>query len=578
MNTIVIKLRANLSGVAFILSLAVLFLQQFYASLAVTIVIHAVDTIILLLIIAETFLPMRQERYIQQYFQKHIALCLSTLLFCAVFIFFKIKIGLIPASPELILMFALIKNIFLFGKIIKNTADSAGGTERVMLNPAGTLLISFFMVIITGAFLLMLPAATPGSSHLDFLTALFTAASAVCVTGLSIVNVATELTTVGKVILILLIQIGGLGIMVFSFFGMLAFRRKLSIAEKLTVSYMVSEDDMSGLFKALRVIVGSTFLVEAVSAGFLFLGFSRTMGVSAKTFGFAAFHAVSAFCNAGFALFSNNLESFTGDPIISLTISFTIILGGIGFAVMYDVLRKIKTETGNAFKEKKTPFFLPLNTQIVLAMTAGALFISFAAFYLLEHTHAMKDFSLREQYLGAFFQAVTLRTAGFSTVSFASLTNATLLMMIFVMFAGGASGSTAGGIKLNTVAVVFAFFRSFLKNDRTVVIKKMSIPDEQVKKAFLIFGFGLSIVSAAVFVLTITERLPFLPMAFETVSAFATVGLSTGITAQFSIAGKLILIFLMFIGRVGPLTILTAAGKKARSDTAEYPYGAISIG
>lgn len=578
MNTIVIKLRTNLSGVAFILSLAVLFLQQFYASLAVTIVIHAVDAIILILIIAETFLPMRQERYIQQYFQKHIALCLSTLLFCAVFIFFKIKIGLIPASPELILMFALIKNIFLFGKIIKNTADSAGGTERVMLNPAGTLLISFFMVIITGAFLLMLPAATPGTGHLDFLTALFTAASAVCVTGLSIVNVATELTTVGQIILILLIQIGGLGIMVFSFFGMLAFRRKLSIAEKLTVSYMVSEDDMSGLFKALRVIVGSTFLVEAVSAGFLFLGFSRTMGVSAKTFGFAAFHAVSAFCNAGFALFSNNLESFTGDPIISLTISFTIILGGIGFAVMYDVLRKIKTETCNAFKEKKTPFFLPLNTQIVLAMTAGALFISFAAFYLLEHTHAMKDFSLCEQYLGAFFQAVTLRTAGFSTVSFASLTNATLLMMIFVMFAGGASGSTAGGIKLNTVAVVFAFFRSFLKNDRTVVIKKMSIPDEQVKKAFLIFGFGLSIVSAAVFILTVTESLPFLPMAFETVSAFATVGLSTGITAQFSVAGKLILIFLMFIGRVGPLTILTAAGKKEHNDTVEYPYGAISIG
>ena len=578
MNTIVIKLRANLSGVAFILSLAVLFLQQFYASLAATIVIHAIDAIILLLIIAETFLPMRHEKYFQQYVQKHVALCLSTLLFCAVFIFFKIKIGFIPTSSELILMFALIKNIFLFGKIIKNTTDSAGGTERIMLNPAGTLLISFFMVIITGAFLLMLPAATPDAGHLDFLTALFTATSAVCVTGLSIIDVATELTTVGKVILVLLIQIGGLGIMVFSFFGMLAFRRKLSIAEKLTVSYMVSEDDMSGLFKALRVIVGSTFLVEAVSAGFLYLGFSRTMGMSAETLGFAAFHAVSAFCNAGFALFSNNLESFIGDPIISLTISFTIILGGIGFAVMYDTVRKIKTETCNAFKKKKTTFFLPLNTQIVLIMTAGILFISFAAFYLLEHTHAMKDFSLREQYLGAFFQAVTLRTAGFSTVSFASLTNATLLMMIFVMFAGGASGSTAGGIKLNTVAVVFAFFRSFLKNDRTVVIKKMSIPDEQVKKAFLILGFGLTIVSAAIFVLTVTESLPFLPMAFETVSAFATVGLSTGITAQFSVAGKLILVFLMFIGRVGPLTILTAAGKKEGSDTVEYPYGAISIG
>jgi len=578
MNIKGIKLRANLSGVAFILSLAVLFLQQFYAFFAVTIAIHAMDGIILAFVIAETFLPMRQEKYFQQYFQKHVILCLTTLLFCAVFIFFKIKIGFIPASSELILMFALIKNIFLFGKIIKNTADSAGGTERVMLNPAGTLLVSFFMVIITGAFLLMLPAATPGAGHLDFLSALFTATSAVCVTGLSVVNIATELTTVGKIILMVLIQIGGLGIMVFSFFGMLAFRRKLSIAEKLTVSYMVSEDNMSGLFKALRVIVFSTFLIEIISAGFLFLGFSRTMGCTLETAGFAVFHAVSAFCNAGFALFSNNLESFTGDPIISLTISFTIILGGIGFAVIYDTVRKITIETQNVFRKKKVTFFLPLNTQIVLAMTAGALFISFTAFYLLEHTHAMKDFSLHEQYLGAFFQAVTLRTAGFSTVSFASLTNATLLMMIFVMFVGGASGSTAGGIKLNTVAVVFAFFRSFLKNDRTVIIKKMSIPDEQVKKAFLILGFGLTIVSAAIFVLTVTESLPFLPMAFETVSAFATVGLSTGITAQFSIAGKLILIFLMFIGRVGPLTILTAAGKKEHSDTAEYPYGAISIG
>ena len=578
MNISGLKLRANLSGVAFILSLAVLFLQQFYASFAVSIVIHLMDVSILAIVVAETFLPIRQEKYFQQYVQKHAALCVTTLLFCIVFIFFKLKIGFIPSSPELILVFALIKNIFLFGKIIKNTADSAGGTERVMLNPAGTLLISFFMVIITGTFLLMLPAATPHIDHLDFLTALFTATSAVCVTGLSIIDIATELTTVGKVILILLIQIGGLGIMVFSFFGMLAFRRKLSIAEKLAVSYMVSEDDMSGLFRALRVIVFSTLSVEALSAVFLFLGFSYTMGVSAKTLGFAVFHAVSAFCNAGFALFSDNLESFTGDPIISLTIGFTIILGSIGFAVMYDVVRKIKIETHNAFRKKKIPFFLPLNTQIVLAMTACALFISFAAFYLLEHTHAMKDFSLGEQYLGAFFQAVTLRTAGSSAVSFASLTNATLLMMIFVMFIGGASGSTAGGIKLNTVAVVFAFFRSFLKNDRTVVIKKMSIPDQQVKKAFLIFGFGLSIVAAAVFVLTVTEALPFLPMVFETVSDFATVGLSTGLTAQFSVAGKLILIFLMFIGRVGPLTILTAAGKKEHSDIVEYPYGAISIG
>ena len=178
MNTIGTKIRANLSGVAFMLSLAVLFLQQFYASLAVSIAIHAVDAIILLLIIVETFLPMRQEKYIRQFFQKNVSLYVTTLLFCAVFLFLKIKIGFIPKAPELILVLALIKNIFLFGKIVKNTADSAGGTEKMMLNPAGTLMISFFMVIITGAFLLMMPAASVGSGHLDFLTALFTAAYA----------------------------------------------------------------------------------------------------------------------------------------------------------------------------------------------------------------------------------------------------------------------------------------------------------------------------------------------------------------------------------------------------------------
>ncbi|MEL3906554.1 MAG: TrkH family potassium uptake protein [Treponema sp.] len=574
-----IKLRANLSFAAFILSLAVLFLQQFYTSLTAVIIIHTLDALILALILAETFLPLRGEKYLQKYFEKNLLLCITTLIFCIVFVILKMRIGLTPDSPELTLVFALFKNIFLFGKIIKNAAGSAGGAERIMLNPAGTLLISFFMVIITGAFLLMLPAASTGEDHLDFLTALFTAASAVCVTGLSVIDVSLELTLVGKIILVLLIQIGGLGIMVFSFFGMLAFRRKLSIAEKITVSYMVSEDDMSGLFKALRIIVVSTFLIEGISAVFLFIGFSRTMGMTVDTLGFAVFHAVSAFCNAGFALFSNNLESFTGDPIISLTIGFTIILGGIGFAVIYDVVGKGKAACKNIVSKKKNhTHFLSLNTRIVLVMTAGALLISFVLFYLLEHAHTMKDFNLGEQYLAAFFQAVTLRTAGFSTVSFGSLTDATLLFMIFIMFAGGASGSTAGGMKLNTVAVVGAFFHSFLKNQKTVVIKKMSVPDEQVKKAFLIFGFGLAIVSAAVFILTVTEELPFLPVAFETVSAFATVGLSIGITASFSFTGKLILIFLMFIGRVGPLTILTAAGKKQSDDIVDYPYGSISIG
>ena len=564
---------------AFALSFILLFLQQFYSKNTPASIIHAIDILILLFVISETFFAVRQEKYIRKYFQNNFVGFLAVLIFALTFIIFKIQIGFKNISEELSIVFDIFKNIFLFGKIIRLISKRAGLTAKIISNPARTLIISFFMVIIIGSFLLMLPAASAKGSPLNFLTALFTSASAVCVTGLSVIDVSSELTIVGKFILIVLIQVGGLGIMVFSFFGMLAFRKKMTVSEKLTISYMVSEDDMSNLFKTLRVIVLSTFFIEALSAVFLFIGFSRILGFNLKTLGFALFHAISAFCNAGFALFSNNLESFTSDIIISLTIGFTIILGGISFAVIYDVLAKVRTNIKNKFLKKKKPdYLISVNTKMILSLTVFILFISFALFYLLEHRNTMKEMSLGTQYLASFFQAITLRTAGFSTVSFLNLTNASLLFMIFIMFMGGAAGSTAGGIKLNTIAVVFAFFKSFLKNQKTVVIKNVSVPEEQVKKAFLIFGFGLAAISVGIFLLTITESLPFLALLFETVSAFATVGLSTGITSALSPAGKIVIIILMFIGRVGPLTFLTAAGKKQKNDDIEYPYGNIAIG
>ena len=571
--------RDNFVFAAFALSLILLFLQQFYFKNTPASIIHAIDILILLFVISETFFAVRKEKYIRKYFQNNLVDFLAVLIFALTFIIFKIQIGFKNISEELSIVFDIFKNIFLFGKIIRLISKRAGLTAKIISNPARTLIISFFMVIIIGSFLLMLPAASAKDSPLNFLTALFTSASAVCVTGLSVIDVSSELTIAGKFILIVLIQVGGLGIMVFSFFGMLAFRKKMTVSEKLTISYMVSEDDMSNLFKTLRIIVLSTFFIEALSAVFLFIGFSRILGFNLKTLGFALFHAISAFCNAGFALFSNNLESFTSDIIISLTIGFTIILGGISFAVIYDVLAKVKTDIKNKFlKKKKTDYLISVNTKMILSLTVFILFISFALFYLLEHRNTMKEMSLGTQYLASFFQAITLRTAGFSTVSFLNLTNASLLFMIFIMFMGGAAGSTAGGIKLNTIAVVFAFFKSFLKNQKPVVIKNVSVPEEQVKKAFLILGFGLAAISVGIFLLTITESLPFLALLFETVSAFATVGLSTGITAALSPAGKIVIIILMFIGRVGPLTFLTAAGKKQKNDDIEYPYGNIAIG
>ncbi len=574
-----IRLKDSFVFLAFSLSVVVLFLEQFYSDKIVIIFIHIIDFLVLGLLLLDLFLPLLKEKYKKKYFQDNLFDTIFTAIFFITFILFKINLDFFSPDENMNLIFAVFKNIFLLGKIIYDTSHQDRLTKKVISNPAQTLVISFLTVIITGAFLLMLPAASTGETNLDFLSSLFTAASAVCVTGLSVIDVSVQLTFVGKCILLILIQIGGLGIMVFSFFGMLALRKKISLADKMTVSYMVSDDDMSSLFKTLRIIVLSTFVIEAISAFFLFFGFSQRFGFGWKSLFFAIFHSISAFCNAGFSLFTNSLESFTANPIISLTISFTIILGGLSFAVLYDISKKLKNDFRAKLLKKKTSRYIPnLTTKVVLSMTAVLLLVSFILFYLLEYNNSMAELSLGEQYLASFFQAVTLRTAGFSTINFGTLKNATLLFMVFLMFIGGASGSTAGGIKINTITVVFGFFNSFLKNRKTVVIMKKSISEDQVKKAFLIFGFGLLSVCLGIFILTITESISFLPLFFETISAFATVGLSAGITSSLSSLGRIVIIILMFVGRVGALTILTALGEKENANYIEYSYGDISIG
>ncbi len=574
-----IRLKDSFVFLAFSLSVVVLFLQQFYSDKIVIVFIHIIDFLVLALVLVDLFLPLFKEKYVKKYFQDKLFDTVFTVIFFIAFILFKINLDFFNPAEDVNLIFALFKNIFLLVKIVYDTSHQDRLTRKVISNPAQTLVISFLTVIITGTFLLMLPAASTGKHNLDFLSSLFTAASAVCVTGLSVIDVSVQLTFVGKCILLILIQIGGLGIMVFSFFGMLALRKKISLADKMTVSYMVSDDDMSSLFKTLRVIVLSTFGIEAISALFLLIGFSQIFGFGKKALFFSVFHAISAFCNAGFSLFTNSLESFTGNTIITLTISLTIILGGLSFAVLYDISKKIKSDFNSKLLKKKNVKHIPnLTTKVVLFMTVILILVSFILFYLLEYNHSMLEFSLAEQYLASFFQAVTLRTAGFSTVNFGTLKNATLLFMVFIMFIGGASGSTAGGIKINTITVVFAFFDSFLKNRKTVVIMKKSISEDQVKKAFLIFGFGLISVCIAIFILTISESISFLPLFFETVSAFATVGLSAGITSSLSSIGRIVIIILMFLGRVGALTILTALGEKENVNHIEYSSGNISIG
>jgi trk system potassium uptake protein TrkH len=445
--------------------------------------------------------------------------------------------------------------------------------------PAQTVTISFILVILSGALALMIGWATVDGLGLSFIDALFTATSAVCVTGLVVVDTAVALTRTGQVIVLVLIQIGGLGIMLFSFFVMMALRRRLSIQDRLTVSYMISEDDMLGLSRSVRTIVMSTLTIEFFGALVLFTRFVSLKESVADAVFHSVFHAVSAFCNAGFALYSDSLESFRHDPLLLLAIAILITLGGISFGVINDLkswvlslVAKLRRKRGRLVRIGS------MNTRVVLSVSAVLVFTGFAGFYLLEHQGAMADYALGEQYLGALFQSVTLRTAGFNSVSFAGLRDATLLFMILFMFIGGASGSTAGGIKVNSLAAIGAFFISFLRQEKTPRLGTYSVSIEKVGRAFLILFFGLSSVLVGVFVLSLAEEDPFLTLLFEAVSAFGTVGLSTGLTPSLSPLGKGMIMVLMFLGRMGPLTILTAASKKNLQGQIEYPQGDLAIG
>jgi len=495
----------------------------------------------------------------------------------------------------------------------RRRAAGSGGITNLFqgftLKPAHTILLSFLFVILVGTLLLMLPMSTPaiggaggagksGAGGLSPIDALFTSTSAVCVTGLIVVDTAGAFSLWGKIVLLLLIQIGGLGIMILSYFTLFSARQRVSLEEKMMLSYMLSEENMNRLSKRIASIIYATFIIEALGALLLLPAFSAARGDAGDALFFAVFHAVSAFCNAGFALFSDSLESFGGNPLVNGTVAVLIIIGGLSFSVIVEVsgrgacyLKRLWFSVSEAFRRggKKRLFedrrsFYPappkkfsLNSRVVLIGTGLLLVLGMLLMYLTEHTGTLAQLPTGRQYLAAFFQSVTLRTAGFNTLPIGELATGTLLIMMLFMFIGAAQGSTAGGIKINTLAVIYSYVQSVLSGRSDVVLYRYSISPEHVQKAFLVLLFGFISIAGGSIILTFTETAPLQELLFETVSAFGTVGLSTGITGRLSTAGKLVIIVLMFLGRLGPLTILAAAARPNKGVTASLPRGDISI-
>ncbi|HCK99702.1 MAG TPA: potassium transporter KtrB [Candidatus Marinimicrobia bacterium] len=336
---------------------------------------------------------------------------------------------------------------------------------------------------------------------------------------------------------------------------------------------------MQKISTSIMKIIFFTLSVELVGAMILFGDFNNLYGNTLQSVFYSMFHAVSAFCNAGFALFPDSLESFKSNMSINFTIAALIITGGISFSVIFNLIENFKSNVKtNLFSRRVRKSKLTLNTKIVLVSTMILIIGGMLLIYSTEHRGNLIKLDLKTQYLAVFFQSVTLRTAGFNTIDFATLRIPTLLIMCLFMFIGGASGSTAGGVKVNTISVIFAYLKSIFNNRKETTMWSSYIPKRSVNKAFLIVILGLGAVFTGVLVLSLVEPFAFERILFEVVSAFGTVGLSTGITGSLTQISKLMIIILMFIGRIGPMTLMIAFSQRPEQISVKYPEGDILIG
>jgi trk system potassium uptake protein TrkH len=344
------------------------------------------------------------------------------------------------------------------------------------------------------------------------------------------------------------------------------------------MSYLLNEQDMTILYGSIKSIIMTTFFIEMGGVLLLYIAFGRIFGVTLNSLSLAVFHAVSAFCNAGFSLFSESLSGYTSDILINITIAFLIILGGISFSVLSNVINVSMYRLGKNIRRRPHIRHLSLNSKVVLIVSIILIFSGTLIIYAFEHGNSLLEYGIGTQYLAAFFQSVTLRTAGFNSIDFTSLNRSSYLLMILFMFIGGASGSTAGGVKVNTVGLVSGYVKSIVKGSDDVILFNQSVPKEQINRAFFIIFLYVVLIFIATMILTITENFATVPILFEVVSAIGTVGLSTGVTPHLTTGGKIAIILLMFIGRVGPLTVVVSLQGRRKVLPVIYPKGTIAIG
>jgi len=439
------------------------------------------------------------------------------------------------------------------------------------LSPPTILAISFLSLIGLGFLCLSLPFSQ--AQKISYIDTLFTATSAVCVTGLTVVDTGHAFTRYGQFVILILIQLGGLGLMAFSTIILLMLGKTPSLRDRLVLQDTLTYSPTKDIFSLVKLLLLFTFSIEFIGALILGLCWSPFFKSLPKLIFFSIFHSISAFCNAGFSFFTTSLEQFHQNYLVLFTTAFLIISGGLGFLVVSECLSHI-------FKKRKR---WSLHTKLTLLTTGCLILGGTMALLLFEGSNVLEKMPMSQKIANAFFQAITARTAGFNSINIASLTNASLFLLLILMFVGASPGSCGGGIKTTTFAVFVLLIWNKIKGRERVHIMRCTLPPEIPSRALIVtvLSFFLIVFSLGLFLISQGSSLnrdSFLESLFEIVSAFGTVGLSTGVTSHLNTFGKIILIPIMFIGRVGPITLVHLVRIKEIASDYQYAEQNVMIG
>ncbi|MBE6712660.1 MAG: Trk family potassium uptake protein [Ruminococcaceae bacterium] len=431
--------------------------------------------------------------------------------------------------------------------------------------------LGFLLLVTLGTLLLSTPLASASGKSVPVLDALFTSTSASCVTGLVTLDTGTVWSGFGQGVILFLLQIGGLGFMTIATMFFILFRKRMGLRQKEVMSESINASGVGGIRKLAKSIVLGTLITETIGAVILalrvYFSYNYSLG---KAVWFGVFHSVSAFCNAGFDINGSfsSFSGFSGDPIICITLMVLIVWGGLGFLVWSEI------------RQKKFHFSrYNLHSKLVLTVSTVLIIVPALLFFVIEHNASHAGLSLGDQVLSSFFDSVSPRTAGMNITDTASLSNGGILLTEILMFIGGSPGSTAGGIKTTTVAVLLLFSLSIIRKDRSTNVFGRRLPDECIKKAVSVFFVNLTLTLLGVFLISCLQpNLSFRDLSFECFSAMGTVGMSTGITRDLENLSKIIIIFLMFCGRVGSISFGSALVEKKAPPPITNPYESVTIG